>query len=175
MTQTRPLSSRRLGAAASVLTLAACSLVGPTAGERARHTEQMLAAAGFRQVLLDTPGKTAQLARFTPFKLHHYRGKDGKIRFWFGDPDYCHCAYIGNQAAFDKYQDLRIEAQNTREREAAAEENDDAAQEMQDLQAEPMMYPFGSTFAPGYGPAYEPIFSPPPGEYPGLYQPGFNP
>jgi hypothetical protein len=165
---------RRLGAAASVLALAACGLFGPTAGDRARDTEQMLAAAGFRQVLLDAPEKTAQLARFTPLRLHHYRGKDGKIRFWFGDPDYCRCAYIGNQAAFDKYQDLRIEAQNTRDRAAAAEENDAAAQEMQSLQAEPMMYPFGPVFAPEFGPAYEPVFSPPE-EYPGLYQPGFNP
>lgn len=120
--------------------------------------EQMLAAAGFRQVPADTPGKTEQLARFTPLKLHHYIGKDGKTRFWYSDPEYCHCAYIGNDAAFDKYQDLQIQARNTREREEAAEQNYDSTQEMQDIQDESMMNPFGPVFAPGFGPAFGPTF-----------------
>ena len=170
----RRIAARRLGWLAAALALTACGLFGPNAGEQARHVEEMLAAAGFRQVPADTSGKAEQLARFTPLKLHHYLGRDGKTRFWFSDPDYCGCAYIGDEAAFDKYQDLRIQTRNARQREETAEQNYDAAQEMQSIQAEQMMYPFGPAFAPGFGPAYEPIFSPP-GDIARLYQPGFNP
>lgn len=166
--------ARRAWWLACALALGGCGLFGPDAAEQARHTEEMLAAAGFRQVAADTPAKTEQLARFTPRRLHHYVGKDGKTRYWFSDPDYCRCAYIGNDAAFDKYQDLRIQARNARERTEAAEQNYDAAQEAESIQDEQMMSPFGPVFAPGFGAAYDPIFSPP-GEYHGLYQPGFNP
>lgn len=157
----RKSSTSLAGCLASSLALAGCAMFGPTPAERAQYLEPMLSAAGFRQLPADTPDKVQRLAKLAPLRVSHYVGKDGKMRYWFADPDYCHCFYVGDEAAYDKYQDLRLQARNARDEKEAAEENYDAAQQMQDIEQQQMMDPFvglGPSFETGFGPGFGPGF-----------------
>ncbi|WP_244980448.1 hypothetical protein [Acetobacter thailandicus] len=65
--------------------------------------EDHLAAAGF----LDKPATTAaQKAMLARLPAHHFvsrvKGKD--VYYVYADPVVCDCLYVGNQAAYDRYQ-----------------------------------------------------------------------
>ena len=126
---------------------AALGIGGPTPRQRAMDLEPMLSAAGFHMVPADTPEKTQHLKTLHALKVNYYVGKDGAMRYWFADPDYCHCLYLGDEAAYQKYENLRIQARIAQNEQEAAEENYEAQQQMQMN----MMNPFGFGFGPGVG------------------------
>ncbi len=137
------------------LTLEGCTLLGlgsPTPQERAEYLEPMLSAAGFRMIPADTPQKKANLKTLQPLKLNYYTNKEGQLRYWFADPDYCHCLYLGTEAAYQKYQDLRLQAQMLKQQQEAAEANYEAQQQMQMNMMNPFMGGFG--WGPGIGLAF---------------------
>ena len=136
---------------ASGAALAGCALTQPSPAERAHYLEPMLSAAGFRLVPADTPQKIQRLAALAPLKVSYYAGKDGKTHYWFADPDHCHCFYVGDEAAYQKYQDLRLQARIAREKQEAAEENYEASQQMQMEMTDPFD---GGAFGPGFGIGY---------------------
>jgi hypothetical protein len=90
----------------------------------------MLSAAGFHMVQADTPGRQQELASRTPLKVRYYF-LNGRPHYWFADPDVCNCVYIGNEAAFQKYQQLKIQQQTVQREEETAAMNENAAQEEQ--------------------------------------------
>jgi hypothetical protein len=126
---------------------AALGIGGPTPRQRAMDLEPMLSAAGFHMVPADTPEKIQHLKTLPALKVNYYVGKDGAMRYWFADPDYCHCLYLGDEAAYQKYENLRIQARIAKNEQEAAEENYEAQQQMQMN----MMNPFGFGFGPGIG------------------------
>ncbi len=63
----------------------------------------MLASAGFVQRTADTPQKQAMLARIPPHTLVQRHWKGRVIYAYAGDPA-CNCAYVGDEAAFARYQ-----------------------------------------------------------------------
>ncbi len=130
--------------------LAGCAALQPTPQERAQHLDPMLSAAGFQMIPASTPEKSAQLKQLPPLKVNYYVGKDGKPRYWMADPYDCNCIFLGDEQAYQKYQDLRLQARLAREQEQAAEEQAEAAQEMQ----MEMMNPFYGPFGPGFGVAF---------------------
>lgn len=135
---------------AIILTLCGCSMLGiggPTPRQRAADLEPMLSAAGFHMVPADAPEKIQHLKTLPPLKVNYYVGKDGALRYWFADPDYCHCLYLGDEAAYQKYENLRVQARIAQNEQEAAEENYETQQQMQMN----MMNPFGFGFGPGIG------------------------
>jgi hypothetical protein len=93
------------------LALAAIFLTGCAAIERAERnsTEQMLAAAGFNAIPADNPQRQAALAELQPYTIsRQIRG--GQMLYVYPDPQ-GNFAYIGNQAAYDRYQNLIVQQQ----------------------------------------------------------------
>ena len=92
---------------------------------RAHRIESLLTQAGFHQHPADTPERDANLKSMTP--LHLYSDTiNGRTHFWFPDPDYCHCLYIGNEEAFGRLQQLR-EEQNQEDQQAVEQTLEDTA------------------------------------------------
>jgi hypothetical protein len=83
------------------LFLAACvALTGCAA--QVTQKEDLLAAAGFTLVPVNTPQRQASLATMPPHKFVH-QVRNGAVIFTYADPTICHCLYVGNQAAYDRY------------------------------------------------------------------------
>ena len=97
---------------------------------RAQRLEPMLSAAGFHMLPPDTPQREQELASHTPLKMR-YHFSNGKPHYWFADPYVCNCVYVGNEAEFQKYQQLKIQQQTAQREEEAAAMNENAAQEEQ--------------------------------------------
>jgi len=125
-----------------------CSSLGvgkQTPQERADYLEPMLSAAGFDMIPANTPDKMAHLKTLPPLKVSYYDNKEGELRYWFADPDYCHCLYLGSQTEYQKFQDLRLQERMVRSEQEAADENYETSQQMQ-------MDPFGGFgWGPGIG------------------------
>lgn len=105
----------------SILTLvfmAGCAAI--ETGE-AQSTEQLLAAAGFVMVPAETAEEEAHLNSLTPRKVE-FSVKDNKALYWYADPTGCKCVYTGDQAAYDRYQNLRVQQQIADEQDEAAEQ-----------------------------------------------------
>src|SRR5271155_422192 len=111
-------------------TLSACSLFQETPEARARRLEPMLSAAGFNILPADNDQKISAIQSLPPLKMRYYT-KDGKLRYWFADPDYCHCVYVGNETAYQSYQKLKLQSQMAQQSEMAAELNEDAAEQLE--------------------------------------------
>ncbi len=109
--------------AAVALLLGGCAALQ---ADRARRTEQLLAAAGFQLRIADTPEKLAHLEKLTQRKLVPHQ-KDGVVHFVFADASGCRCLYVGNAQAYQRYQALVVQAQIAEDQRFAAEANRDAA------------------------------------------------
>ncbi len=106
------------------LALAAALLTGCAAIEKAERggTEQMLAAAGFNLVPADNPQRQAALAQLKPYVLSR-QIRNGQPLYVYPDPQ-GNFAYIGNQAAYDKYQNLVVQQQISDQNMMAAQMQD---------------------------------------------------
>ena len=101
-----------------------------TPTQRAERIEPLLSAAGFHMTPASTPSQQNALKTMTPLKVRYYPYK-GKLHYWFADPDYCDCLFIGNQTAYDHYEKIRIQQQDVKAEERSAELNEEAAQQEQ--------------------------------------------
>jgi len=108
--------------------LSACALFQESPRQRAERIEPMLSAAGFNMLPADNDQKISAIQSLPPLKMRYYT-KDGKLTYWFADPDYCRCVYTGNEAAYQRYQNLKIQSQMAQQAEMAAEANEEAAEE----------------------------------------------
>ncbi len=132
-----------------IMLLQACSLLNPqpTPEQRAEYLEPMLSAAGFRVISAQDPSKLQTLNSLPALRVNYYFDKNGEPHYWFADPYVCKCLYLGDQTAYQHYENLRLQARIARQQEEAAEENMEASQNMQ----MEMMSPFGFGFGPGLG------------------------
>lgn len=141
-----------LYAVALVLCIAGCAALNQgdelTPAERAEQTEPMLQAAGFSSFAAQTPDQMKQLQALPPRKLGYYVGGQGQTRYWYADPDYCKCVFQGNEDAYQRYQDIRLQNQLAQREQAAAEQNLAAQQQM--MMMGPAT-PFGFGVGPGVG------------------------
>jgi hypothetical protein len=97
---------------------------------RAQRLEPMLSAAGFQMLPADTPQREQALTSHTPLKMR-YHFSNGKPHYWFADPYVCNCVYVGNEAEFQKYQQLKLQEQMVQREQVAAEMNENAAEQEQ--------------------------------------------
>ena len=94
--------------------------------QEADKTESTLAAAGFRMKPADTLKREAGLAQF-PVRKIVARTREGQVVYFYADPDFCKCLYVGNQQQYARYKQLAIQQQIAQEQVDAAEMNEDSA------------------------------------------------
>jgi hypothetical protein len=94
--------------------------------QEADKTESTLAAAGFQMKPADTAKRQANLAQF-PVRKVVTRTREGKPIYFYADPDFCKCLYVGNQQQYARYKQLAIQQQIAQEQIESAEMNEDAA------------------------------------------------
>lgn len=70
--------------------------------------EQFLSAAGFSMKYADTPEKMDHLKLQEQHKIIPFI-KDGKAYFVYADSSTCHCMYIGDDSAFQKFNAIETE------------------------------------------------------------------
>ena len=91
-------------------------------------TESMLAAAGFSMEPANTPELTAQLQALPPHRLlvqpPHAKGEPPI--FVYGDPDQCHCLFVGGPANYQSFQQLVVQRRIADEQMNAAMMNENA-------------------------------------------------
>ncbi len=109
--------------AAFALALSACAAIQ---NQNAMDIERLLAASGFQMRLADTPEKIAHLQTLTQRKLVPHQHQ-GKLYYVYADATSCQCIYVGNEQAYQRYQNLALQKQIADEQRMAAEMNADAS------------------------------------------------
>ncbi|CAB1079527.1 hypothetical protein D1AOALGA4SA_7237 [Olavius algarvensis Delta 1 endosymbiont] len=107
----------------AVFTVLSIALAGCASIEKSNATDaqQMLAAAGFKMKLADTPEKLAHLKTLTQRKVVPH-DKDGKPVYIYADAEFCRCLYAGDEDAYDRYEKMVVR-ENVAEMNEAAEMN----------------------------------------------------
>ena len=108
---------------AFVIALSGCAAIEKS---NAVDTERMLSASGFRMKFADTPEKLAHLQSLTQSKLVAHE-KDGVLYYLYADAEFCKCLYVGNEKAYQEYQQLLIRRNIADMNEQTAIMNQDAA------------------------------------------------
>ena len=74
---------------------------------RRRTGEPSWPAAGFQMKPADTAERVAHLQTLTPAQARAaHRTRDGKLLYVYADPKGCQCLYVGDEAAYQRYQQL---------------------------------------------------------------------
>ena len=89
----------------SAWAMTACSSIER---QETEDTEKLLAAAGFKMKMPESPAKLAQLQAMKQEKIVRYT-KDGTLYFLYADAKDCGCLYVGNQTNYDAYQKLSVQ------------------------------------------------------------------
>jgi len=134
-----------------VLAAAGCSatsgsLANPFAAQKspqqqAQELEPMLQAAGFGELPAATPEQATKLKTLPPLKLGYYSDQNGAAHYWMADPDYCKCLFHGDETAYQRYENIKLENQIA-ERDRRAVE----AQQQQQMMGPPGFGPPGMGF-----------------------------
>lgn len=112
----------RVLALLSVFILMSCAAIK---SQDAQSTEELLSAAGFVMIPAETPEEIANLNTLTPLKVE-FSVKDNKPLYWYADPYNCKCVYTGDQAAYQRYEQLNVEQNIAYEEQDAAMMNEQA-------------------------------------------------
>ena len=106
-----------------ILIFASCAAIKR---EKAMDTEQLLAAAGFAQIPADTPERLEHLSTL-PQRQIVTDERDNKIYYFYADKKTCKCLFVGDQSAYQKFQELTVREKIADERLEAAEDYEDAS------------------------------------------------
>lgn len=113
------------GAMLALIMVSGCA---ETPQQKARQIEPLLSAAGFHMHPVDTPERENALKAMTPYKMRYYT-KGGTLHYWYADPDYCACIYVGREANYQRFEQLRLEQRIANEQAQAAQLNEEAVQQ----------------------------------------------
>jgi hypothetical protein len=100
--------------------LAGCMTVG------VQEKEGQLSAAGFVRQQADTPQKLAKLQSLPQNTIVFSQRKHGNV-YIYADAAGCNCAFIGNEAAYQQYQQIRTANNIAQMQETTALLNAEAA------------------------------------------------
>lgn len=114
-----------------------------TPQQQAQDVEPMLEAAGFSELPATTAEQDARLKTLPALKLGYYDDQHGAKHYWLADPDFCKCLFHGDEASYQRFENIKLENQ-VAERDRHAVEMQQ--QQMQMQQQQMMMGP------PGFGP-----------------------
>jgi uncharacterized protein YceK len=110
-------------ALAAAALLAGCAAIE---SRQAARTEDMLSAAGFRQIPADKPERIQALNAMNPHAITAVV-RNKKTYYVYPDPTNCSCLFVGQEAQYQAYRRLEIEKQMADENMMAPEANRDAA------------------------------------------------
>jgi len=116
------------GRIAAIFATAAFLLLGACATQQqvVSEAEDHLAAAGFISRPANTPQRQAMLKQLPPHQfLRRVRGDS--VTYVYADPLVCNCLYVGDQAAFARYQAYRQQKQLLDQQQMIALEYQDAS------------------------------------------------
>ena len=102
-----------------LLILSGCASLG------AQDTENMLAAAQFTMKKATTPAQLTNL-KSLPQNTISVHVKNGKNFYVYADAAQCQCVYIGNEAAYQNFQQIKIAKNIASDQLMAAEMNQQA-------------------------------------------------
>lgn len=121
-----------------------------TPQQRAMEVEPMLSAAGFQTLSPPEPAGQQQLASLPALKLNYYTSTDGQQRYWYADPNYCHCMYVGDAGAYQRYENLRLQNQQLESEQQTQVQQQMQMQQyqMQQYQQQQQIGPFGPMGGP---------------------------
>jgi hypothetical protein len=91
-----------------------------------QEKEGQLAAAGFVRKQADTPQKLAKLQALPQNTIVYSQRKNGNV-FIYADAAGCGCAFIGSDAAYQQYQQIRVANNIAQMQETTALLNQQAA------------------------------------------------
>ena len=94
-----PAAARRY---AVLLLAVATSCASSAKRTETRFVEGALPQAGFRTVVPDTPARREQL-RALPQRRLTQAMRNGKVVYWYADLAGCNCAWVGDEAAYQRY------------------------------------------------------------------------
>ncbi|HYR32840.1 MAG TPA: hypothetical protein VEQ87_00985 [Burkholderiales bacterium] len=106
--------------AAALISLAGCAAIGR---QQAADSEQLLDAAGFRQLPANTAAREEGLKELRPRQLFA-RAWGDETRYVFADPDNCRCLYVGGEKEYAQLQRLRQARIDEHDRLVKADESD---------------------------------------------------
>lgn len=122
-TQTN-ITELRLSRAFSAIVLAglltSCAMMK---AQQTKDTEQLLAEAGFKMKLADTPAKMAHLKTLTQHKLVAHQ-KDGTVYYVYADATTCQCFYWGQDQSYRTFLQLQEQQNIANEERMTAEMNE---------------------------------------------------
>lgn len=108
-----------------------------TPEQKAAQMEPMLSAAGFVMLPADTEQRKQQLENLPPLEVSYYVGRTGKLHYWMVDPKYCKCLYLGSEQAYQRYEQMRLQAKwQQQENQTARTDLEAEQQEEMDAQIE---------------------------------------
>jgi hypothetical protein len=116
------MAGRAISCALLILSAALCGCVSIGAPEK----EGRLSAAGFMRLQADTPQKMAKLQALPQDMIVYAPRKSGNA-YIFADAAGCACAFVGNEAAYQQYQQLRAANNIAQMQETTALLNAEAA------------------------------------------------
>ena len=96
------MSGKSIAIGGLLLSAALCGCVSVGAPEK----EGQLSAAGFTRLPADTPQKMAKLQALPQNTIVYSLRKSGNA-YIYADAAGCGCAYVGSEAAYQQYQQLR--------------------------------------------------------------------
>jgi hypothetical protein len=106
-----------------------------TPEQKAQQIEPMLSAAGFVMLPADTEQRQQQLQNLPPLKVSYYVGRTGKLHYWMVDPTYCKCMYLGTEQAYQRYEQMRLQAK-WQQQENETARTDLAAEQQEEMDAQ---------------------------------------
>ncbi len=86
-------------------------IAGCSTAQSVQDKEGMLLSSGFQQRPAETAKQQAMMERLPPHTLVK-RDRNGKPVYIYSDPTGCHCIYVGTQAAFERYHQMRHGQEN---------------------------------------------------------------
>ncbi len=112
---------------AVIVALAASAALSACASQQqvVAGREDLLAAAGFRLLPANTPGRQAQLAALPPNRFVTQAHGD-RVAYLYADPLVCGCLYVGGQAAYDRFRQEQFQQHLATQAEVTAQLNENA-------------------------------------------------
>lgn len=122
-----------------LLAIAGCAALQPDPQLQADQKESMLAAAGFKMLPAETPEKLARAQSLPQLKVKYFTARDGSVRYWMADAQFCQCVYLGSESNYQKFKELDFQARLASEQRESAELQMEAAQQEQMEMMDPML------------------------------------
>ena len=111
----------RIGTGLSILAQSVVAAACQTPQQKIAGKEDILSAAGFKFLPANTPQRLASFKQLPPHQFSRQM-RDGQVFYVYPDPTVCACLYVGNQAAYARYQKDVFEKQLANEQAMTAQD-----------------------------------------------------